>query len=92
MLRLRLKEHVFCLMQALAPGSETKLDAETLEAVAGSAPLVELPAEQVLGRQLIEVMAAIQMQDSKSAARRLIKVVHPLSCFAVTAPVLCAYI
>jgi hypothetical protein len=60
--------------QALAPGSDTKLEAETLEAVAGSAPLVELPADQVLGRLLTEVMAAAQLQDSKSAARRLIKV------------------
>ncbi|BDA44315.1 Tyrosine-tRNA ligase [Coccomyxa sp. Obi] len=59
--------------QALAPGSDTKLDIETLEAVAGSAPLVELPAEQVLGQTLTDVMVAIKLQESKSAGRRLIK-------------------
>lgn len=69
--------------QALAPGSDTKLNIDTLEAVAGSAPTVELPAEQVLGQPLADVMAAIKLQDSKSAARRLIKVsrshIHALS-------------
>ena len=63
--------------QALAPGSDTKLDIDTLEAVAGSAPLVELPAGQVLGQTLTDVMVAIKLQESKSAGRRLIKV--PLS-------------
>ncbi len=45
-----------------------------LEAVAGSAPLVELPTEQVLGQALTDVMVAIKLQESKSAGRRLIKV------------------
>jgi hypothetical protein len=33
-------------LQALAPGSDTKLDAATLEAAAGSAPSAELPYDQ----------------------------------------------
>ncbi len=66
------------LMQALAPGSDTKLDIDTLEAVAGSAPTVELPAGQVLGQTLADIMVAIKLQESKSAGRRLIKVHHPL--------------
>ena len=61
-------------MQALAPGSDTRLDAETLEAIAESAPSVELPRDQLIGRQLPDVMATVKLQDSKAAARRLIKV------------------
>lgn len=34
-------------VQALAPGSDTKLDAATLEAAAASAPTAELPYDQV---------------------------------------------
>ncbi len=63
-----------CAWQALAPGSDTALDAETLEAVAESAPSVELHREQVVGQPLTDVMVAIKLQDSKAAARRLIKV------------------
>ncbi|CAL5218529.1 g217 [Coccomyxa viridis] len=59
--------------EALAPGSDTALDAETLEAVAESAPSVELHREQVVGQPLTDVMVAIKLQDSKAAARRLIK-------------------
>jgi hypothetical protein len=69
--------HVRRAPQALAPGSKTKLDAARLEAVASSAPTVELPTDRVLGRQLVEVMVTVGMQDSKSAAKRLIKVRLP---------------
>lgn len=63
-----------CARQALAPGSDTELNAETLEAVAQSAPSVELPRDQVVGKPLIDVMVAVKLQESKAAARRLIKV------------------
>ena len=63
-----------CAWQALAPGSDTALDAETLEAVAESAPSVELSRAEVLGQSLPDVMVYIKLQDSKAAARRLIKV------------------
>ena len=62
------------LVQALAPGSDTQLDATTLEAVAESAPSVELPRDDIIGKQLIEVLVAVKLQESKGAARRLIKV------------------
>ena len=66
---------IVCLnQQALAPGSNTQLDAETLEAVAESAPSVELSREEVLEKPLAEVMAAVKLQESRAAARRLIKV------------------
>lgn len=68
-----------CEMQALAPGSNTKLDAETLEAVAESAPSVELARDEILGKPLIDVMVTIKLQDSKAAARRLIKVESSLN-------------
>ena len=53
----RLLDVIACVHQALAPGSETKLDAETLEAAAGSAPSAELPYDQVCAtpHQLPEV-------------------------------------
>lgn len=60
--------------QALAPGADTKLDAATLEAAAGSAPSAELPYDEVVGRPLVDVMAAVKLQDSKAAGKRLIKV------------------
>ena len=60
--------------QALAPGSNTELDAETLEAVAESAPSVKLSREAVLEKPLAEVMATVKLLESRAAARRLIKV------------------
>lgn len=42
--------------------------------MAQSAPSVELPRDQVVGKPLIDVMVAVKLQGSKAAARRLIKV------------------
>lgn len=60
--------------QALAPGSETQLDAAALEAIAEDAPTAELGREQVEGQSVVDVLVAVGLQPSKGAARRLIKV------------------
>lgn len=59
--------------QALAPGADTQLDAAALEAVAAGAPAADLPRCEVVGAPLADVLAAIGLQPSKAAARRLIK-------------------
>ncbi|KAI3426284.1 hypothetical protein D9Q98_008657 [Chlorella vulgaris] len=59
--------------QALAPGAVTKLDADSLEAIAGDAPSASLPRDRLVGALLADVMAAVGMQPSKAAVRRMIK-------------------
>ncbi|KAG2432307.1 hypothetical protein HYH02_013029 [Chlamydomonas schloesseri] len=59
--------------EALKPGAATQLDAATLETVAGDAPSASLPRAAVAGATLADVMVAIKLQPSKSAARKLIK-------------------
>jgi hypothetical protein len=61
-------------MQALAPGSDTSLDAAALEAIAGEAPSATLPRDAVVGAALADVAVAAGLQPSKGATRRLIKV------------------
>lgn len=52
----------------------TKLDADSLEAIAGDAPSATLPRDQLVGAGLADVMVAVGMQPSKAAVRRMIKV------------------
>jgi hypothetical protein len=54
---------------ALKPGTETELDAQMLEDIAGDAPSMELGRNEAL-RSIPEVMVAVGLQPSKSAARR----------------------
>lgn len=54
---------------ALRPGTETTLDAETLEEIAGDAPSIELSREAVVA-PLVDVLVAVGLQPSKAAARR----------------------
>lgn len=56
-----------------APGAQTKLDAETLTAIAGDMPSCSLSAEQVLNKKLLDLMVEIGLQASKGEARRLLK-------------------
>ena len=60
--------------QALAPGGSTQLDAPALEAIADDAPAATLCRGEVVGKGVAEVMAAVGLQPSKAASRRLIKV------------------
>eukprot|EP00890_Picochlorum_soloecismus_P002906 jgi/Picsp_1/3616/NSC_06453-R1_tyrosyl-trna synthetase-like len=58
---------------ALAPGSSTKLDANSLEAAAGDCPSASIAREDVVGKPLPDVMVQAGMQPSKAAVRRMIK-------------------
>jgi len=57
--------------EALAPGSQTKLSAETLEAAAGDCPTASV--SDVVGMLLTDVMVEVGMQPTKAAVRRMIK-------------------
>lgn len=59
--------------EALAPGSETKLSAEALEAAAGDCPTASVTRDDVLGALLPDLMVLVGMQPSKAAVRRMIK-------------------
>jgi len=59
--------------EGLAPGSNTKLDSETLEAIADDIPNAILAKAEVLDKPLVDVMVAAGLQKSKSEARRTIK-------------------
>ena len=60
--------------EGLRPGSETRLDASILEALAADGcPSAVLPREQVVGRMVADVLAACGLQPSKTAAKKLIK-------------------
>lgn len=73
----KLEPQTVCWVQALAPGADTELDAAALEAVAAGAPAAELPRSAVVGAPLADVLAAVGLQPSKAAARRLIKACNP---------------
>ncbi len=57
--------------EALAPGSQTKLSAETLEAAAGDCPTASV--SDIVGMLLTDVMVEVGMQPTKAAVRRMIK-------------------
>jgi len=59
--------------EALAPGSQTKLSKESLEAAAGDCPTASVTKQDVIGTPLPDVMVQIGMQPSKAAVRRMIK-------------------
>ena len=59
--------------EALAPGSQTKLSAESLEAAAGDCPTASVTKQDVIGTPLPDVMVQVGMQPSKAAVRRMIK-------------------
>ena len=64
------KANLGSVSQALRPGSETLLDAVSLEAIAGDAPSTTLPHGEVVDVLLADVMVAAGLQPSKGAVRR----------------------
>ena len=58
---------------AAKPGSETSLDAAMLENLSQDMPSVELKEGEVLHCKLIDLLAKVGLQPSKSEARRMIK-------------------
>ncbi|GAB2219536.1 hypothetical protein Droror1_Dr00007173 [Drosera rotundifolia] len=59
--------------EALKPGSDTKLDWETIEGIAEDLPSCSLSYDEVLYISLIDLSVSTGLLDSKSAARRLLK-------------------
>lgn len=59
--------------QGIAPGSDTKLDAAVLESLAADMPSCQLSLEQIMHKKLIDLLVDINLQTSKSEARRLIR-------------------
>lgn len=59
--------------EALRPGSQTELDVSTLESIAGEAPSVTLPRDQLVDKPLVDVMVTAKMLASKAEVRRMIK-------------------
>lgn len=56
-----------------APGAETALDAQVLESLAKDMPSHALPATEIVGAKLIDILAKTSMMPSKGEARRLIR-------------------
>ncbi|RDX61041.1 Tyrosine--tRNA ligase, chloroplastic/mitochondrial, partial [Mucuna pruriens] len=59
--------------EALRPGSETKLDWETIEGIAEDVPSCSLAYDEVLNLSLVDLTVSSGLFESKSAARRLLK-------------------
>ncbi|KAG8502359.1 hypothetical protein CXB51_000283 [Gossypium anomalum] len=59
--------------EALRPGSETKLDWETIEGIAEDVPSRSLPYTEVLNLSIVDLSVSSGLFESKSAARRLLK-------------------
>lgn len=59
--------------QSIAPGSETKLDLQTLESLIENTPCYELSKDALIGKKLIDLLTEAGLQSSKGEARRLIR-------------------
>lgn len=59
--------------EGIAPGSQTKLDAQMLESLSADMPSCQLPLEKVLNAKLIDLLVEIGLQSSKGEAKRLIR-------------------
>lgn len=59
--------------QGAAPGTDTKLDVDTLECIAADMPNCTMEKSQVLNHKIVDVLVAANLQPSKGEARRLIK-------------------
>ena len=55
-----------------SPGSETKLDGKTLEAISHDMTSYDISLKDLIGKKIIDLMTLVALQKSKSEARRLI--------------------
>ena len=55
-----------------SPGSETKLDGKTLEAISHDMTSYDISLNDLIGKKIIDLMTLVALQKSKSEARRLI--------------------
>mgnify|MGYP000623794659 CR=1 FL=1 len=56
-----------------APGSDTVLDADTLESIAQDMPGMVLAESEVVGQKVVDIVVMTGLQPSKGEARRLIR-------------------
>ncbi|KAG8088734.1 hypothetical protein GUJ93_ZPchr0010g10094 [Zizania palustris] len=59
--------------EALRPGAQTQLNAQTIEGIADDVPSCSLPYDQVLKSPLVDLAVSTSLLASKSAVKRLIK-------------------
>jgi tyrosyl-tRNA synthetase len=59
--------------EALRPGSQTQLDAQTIEGIADDVPSCSLAYDQVFKSPLVDLAVSTGLLTSKSAVKRLIK-------------------
>lgn len=59
--------------QGIAPGSETVLDAATLEAIAGDMPSKTELLADIVSMPLVDLLVRVGLQSSKGEARRLLR-------------------
>jgi tyrosyl-tRNA synthetase len=66
-------EKALRVTQGAAPGTDTALDAEILESIAGDIPSHSLQHDEVIGKKIVDIMVKVGLQSSKGDARRLIR-------------------
>ncbi|KAL3618121.1 hypothetical protein CASFOL_038442 [Castilleja foliolosa] len=59
--------------EALRPGSETRLDWESIEAIAEDVPCFSLTRDRVLGMNVLELSVCSGLIESKAGVKRMIK-------------------
>ncbi len=59
--------------EGAAPGANTVLDAETLEAIAGDMPSQNVQHDDVMGLQIVDLLVKVGLQSSKGEARRTLR-------------------
>lgn len=59
--------------QGAAPGADTILDVDALEAIAQDMPSHKLALNEVVGQKIVDVMVKVGLQQGKGEARRLIR-------------------
>lgn len=59
--------------EGAAPGAETQLNVEVLEALGKDMPSVSMPLNQIDGVKIVDLLSQTGLQESKSEARRLIR-------------------
>lgn len=56
-----------------APGKKCRLDAQSLAALSGQIPTHTIKPSEIIGKKVVDVLAASGISESKGAARRLIQ-------------------
>lgn len=59
--------------ESAKPGAKTELSKDVLESLAKEITSVDLPAAEVMGKKVIDLLVKLSLVDSKGEARRLIK-------------------